>query len=209
LSKQSDAVGALAALDPVMEALIAEHGVARLRTTRRPPTGSRFEELAESICYQQLHGKAAATIWGRVVALVDGPFVPEAVLAVDTAALRGAGLSNAKMLSILDLAAKVADGTVRLDRLGRLADEAVIEELVVVRGIGRWTAEMFLIFSLGRLDVWPVGDLGVRAGYAKAYGLASMPSPRELDALGERFRPYRSLAAWYCWRAVETKTPGT
>jgi len=208
LSEQTDAVAALAALDPVMDALIAEHGVARLRPTRRPRAKSRFEELAESICYQQLAGKAAATIWGRVVALIDGPFVPEAVLALDPVALRGAGLSNAKMLSILDLAAKVVDGSVRLERMGRLADEAVIEQLVVVRGIGRWTAEMFLMFTLARLDVWPVGDLGVRAGYAKAYGLASMPSPKELDRLGERFRPYRSLAAWYCWRAAETKTIG-
>ncbi len=192
-----------------MAALIAEHGPATLTSRRRPRTSSRFEALAESICYQQLAGRAAATIWGRVVALVDGPFVPEAVLALDTAALRGAGLSNAKMLSILDLAAKVADGTVRLDRIGRRSDEDVIAELTVVRGIGRWTAQMFLMFNLGRLDVWPVGDLGVRAGYAKAYGLPTMPTPTELSELGERFRPYRSLAAWYCWRAVETKTPGT
>ena len=191
-----------------MAALIAEHGPATLTSKRRPPTSSRFEALAESICYQQLAGRAAATIWGRVVALVDGPFVPEAVLTLDTTDLRGAGLSNAKMLSILDLAAKVVDGSVRLDRLGRLRDEQVVDELTVVRGIGRWTAEMFLMFNLGRLDVWPVGDLGVRAGYAKAYGLAAPPSPKELAELGERFRPLRSLAAWYCWRAVETKTPG-
>jgi DNA-3-methyladenine glycosylase II len=200
-----DAAAALARLDPVMARLVAEHGAPRLAGRRNGD--SRFEQLAESICYQQLAGKAAAAIWSRTRALVDGPFRPEALLAVGPDALRGAGLSGAKTASLLDLAAKVDDGTVRLERIGRLSDEAVIEHLVVVRGIGRWTAEMFLIFTLGRLDVWPVGDLGVRAGYARAYGLAEVPTAKELEPLGDRFRPYRTLVAWYCWRVAGTAQP--
>jgi len=195
-----DALDELAQLDPIMAALIAEHMPPQL-TTRR--TGqSRFEQLAEAICYQQLAGKAAESIWKRVRALVDGPFTPEAVLAVGPEALRSAGFSGSKVASLLDLAEKVAEGTVRLDRIGRLGDDDVVEHLTVVRGIGRWTAEMFCIFTLGRLDIWPVGDLGVRAGYARAYGLDDLPSAKELEPLGDKFRPYRTLAAWYCWRVV-------
>lgn len=192
---------AFLALDPVMASLAARHGPPALG--KRRTGGSRFEQLAEAICYQQLTGKAAATIWGRVRALAE-PFTPEAVLEVPYDDLRAAGLSGAKALSVLDLAAKAADGTVRLDRIGRLGDDELVDHLTVVRGIGRWTAEMFLIFTLGRLDVWPVGDYGVRAGWAKAYGLADLPDPKALQAEGERFRPYRTYAAWYCWRATES-----
>ena len=128
-----------------------------------------------------------------------GPLIVEA--------LRGAGLSGAKARSIHDLAAHVADGRVRLERMGRLSDEAVILELTQVWGIGTWTAQMFLMFTLRRLDVWPVGDLGVRAGWARAHGLTEVPGPAELEVLGEVFRPYRSVAAWYCWRAVDTRVP--
>ncbi len=188
--------------------------MAHLRATHGVPTfsalkgTSRFEQLAESICYQQLAGKAAEAIWARVKAAVGESFTPEAVLAAGYETLRGAGFSNAKALSVLDLAAKVATGEVRLERIGRLDDEAVIDALVPVRGIGRWTAEMFLIFTLQRLDVWPVDDLGVRAGYQVAYGLTAMPSAKELVPLGDRFRPYRSLATWYCWQAIiATRTP--
>jgi 3-methyladenine DNA glycosylase/8-oxoguanine DNA glycosylase len=196
----------LAKRDPVMKRLIAEHGLPVLGGRR---TGrSRFEQLGEAICYQQLAGKAAEAIWHRVRTLVDGPFTPEAVLAAGYDALRGAGFSNAKALSLLDLAAKVASGDVRLDRIGRLSDDAVVAELIPVRGIGPWTAEMFLIFTLKRLDVWPVGDYGVRAGYAVAYDLASMPSAADLIPLGDRFRPYRTMVAWYCWQAlIATRQP--
>jgi DNA-3-methyladenine glycosylase II len=198
----ADVLASFVALDPVMAALAERHGPPRLGGRRTG--GTRFEQLAEAICYQQLTGKAAATIWGRVRALAGGAFTPEAVLGVAPEALRGAGLSGAKTASLLDLAAKAADGTVRLDRIGRLADDEVVAHLTVVRGIGPWTAEMFCIFTLGRLDVWPVGDYGVRAGWAKAYGLPALPSPKELAVLGDRFRPYRTLAAWYCWRATES-----
>ena len=193
---------ALADLDPVMAGLVERHG-----PMRTPPTVAvdrRFENLAEAIAYQQLAGRAAATIWGRVRALYDdGPLDPVAVLAKAETDLRGAGLSGAKTAAILDLAAHAADGRLELHRMGRLRDDVVIDELVAVRGIGRWTAQMFLIFALRRLDVWPTGDLGVRAGYGLAYGLSEPPTPKVLEELGESLRPFRSLAAWYCWRAVE------
>ena len=125
--------------------------------------------------------------------------------AIDEIDLRGAGLSANKLAAIRDLCLKVADGTVVLEHVGRLSDEDIIERLVTVRGIGRWTAEMLLIFELRRLDVWPVDDLGVRKGYAAIHGLPEMPVPRALQELGDPLRPYRSLAAWYCWRAVDTQ----
>ncbi|MGQ0617442.1 MAG: DNA-3-methyladenine glycosylase family protein [Acidimicrobiia bacterium] len=195
----------LAERDPVMARLVAEHGPPRLAGHRRGPT--RFEQLAEAIVYQQLAGRAAAAIWSRVRAVAPDAFEPPALLAAGHEALRAAGCSNAKAVALCDLAAKVAGGDVRLERIGRLGDDDVVAELTKVKGIGRWTAEMFLIFSLRRLDVWPVGDFGVRAGYAKAYGLATAPAPTELMSLGERFRPYRTVAAWYCWRATESMPP--
>jgi DNA-3-methyladenine glycosylase II len=166
------------------------------------PVADHFAALAESILYQQLAGAAAAAIHRRFVALFDGELSPESVLSLPQERLRAAGLSGSKVASIRDLAAKVADGTVPLEHISRLRDEKIIERLSVVRGIGRWTAEMFLIFQLRRLDVWPVDDYGVRQGWALAYGLPELPTPRQLQGEGERFRPYRTVAAWYCWRAV-------
>lgn len=163
---------------------------------------SHFAAIAESILHQQLAGAAAAAIHRRFVALFDGDLSPETVLAVPPSRLRAAGLSGRKVVSIRDLAGKVVDGTVPLHRIGRLPDEEIITRLSVVRGIGRWTAEMFLIFQLRRLDVWPVGDYGVRKGYALAYSRRKLPTPKQLEVEGERFRPYRTVAAWYCWRAV-------
>lgn len=159
------------------------------------------------MCYQQLAGAAARTIHGRFEALFDGTPTPERVLAVRVDRLRKAGLSGNKAASIRDLADKVLDGPVQLERIGRLSDDEIVRELTLVRGIGRWTAEMFLIFQLGRLDVWPVDDLGVRKGYAVLYGLDAMPSAKELEPMGDTFRPYRSVAAWYCWRATDTVLP--
>jgi DNA-3-methyladenine glycosylase II len=195
---------ALADTDPVMAELHRVHGPCTMG--RRDPEGP-FAVLCRAIVFQQLAGRAAETIHGRFRALVDGPLTPEAVLALGEEQLRGAGLSRNKMLSIQDLATKVADGSVRLDRVAGLSDEELIDHLTTVRGIGRWTAEMLLIFELRRLDVWPVDDLGVRAGYARAYGLAETPKPKALLELGERFRPYRSIAAWYLWRATDVRTP--
>lgn len=189
----------LAGRDRVMRRLVARFGPCKVGRS----TQTHFEALAESIVYQQLAGAAAAAIWGRFRGLFDGEFSPQAVLGKRETTLRGAGLSPNKASSIRDLAAKIVDGTVPVENLTRLRDEAIIDRLVVVRGIGRWTAEMFLMFQLRRIDVWPVDDYGVRKGYARAYKLAELPKPKELMARGERFRPYRSVAAWYCWRAVE------
>lgn len=136
------------------------------------------------------------------MALLDGDVSPKTILSLRTSKLRAVGLSGNKAASIRDLAANVADGTVPLGDMGRLSDEEVIARLEVVRGIGRWTAEMFLIFQLRRLDVWPVNDYGVRKGYSLAYGLRDLLTPKELQGKGERFRPYRTVAAWYCWQAV-------
>ncbi len=195
----------LAAKDPVLFGLVEHYGPPRLGGRR--PAGTRFAVLASAICYQQLAGKAAASIHGRFVAAVGGEVTPTSVLATPTAVLRAAGLSGAKVAAVQDLAQKVADGTVSLDRIGRLSDEDVVAHLVQVRGIGRWTAEMFLLGTLGRLDVWPVGDYGVRAGFAKAWGLPEIPAPAELLDRGDVFRPYRSVVAWYCWRVVDNPAP--
>jgi DNA-3-methyladenine glycosylase II len=200
------ATAEIARRDPAMARLIDRAGPARLRT-RRGESGY-FAELAEAIAYQQLAGKAAAAIWGRFRALVDGDLTPEAVQALPEAALRGAGLSGSKAASILDLATRVADGTVPLDGIRRLPDDEIVRRLTLVRGIGRWTAEMFLIFTLRRLDVWPVDDYGVRQGYALIHSLPELPKPKALDPLGERYRPYRTVAAWYCWEAVHLSRSG-
>jgi len=174
---------------------------------RGRPRRTHFAELARAICFQQLAGPAARTIHGRFADLFGGTPTPDGVLVMPVDRLRGAGLSGSKTASIRDLAQKVIDGEVQLARIGRLPDDEIVRELTLVRGIGRWTAEMFLIFQLGRLDVWPVDDLGVRKGYARLYGLRTMPEPKALEPLGEPFRPYRSVAAWYCWRATDTVLP--
>ena len=194
----------LADRDPVMARLVYAVGPPRLR----PPQETHFEALLRAIVFQQLAGRAAATIHGRVVAVLDGDVSPASVLAADPSALRGAGLSGNKLASITDLAAKVRDGTVVLDsrRLSREPDEEGIARLTTVRGIGRWTAEMFLLFQLRRLDVWPVDDLGVRKGFGLAWGIP-MPAPKELAPLGDPYRPYRSIVAWYCWRVLDVVVP--
>jgi len=189
-----------------MARMVEDWGPAELRRAR--PTRQYFADLARMITYQQLAGRAASAIHGRFAALFDDGATPAAVLALPVETLRSVGLSGSKAASIRDLAEKVESGAVELDRMNRLPDNEVVRELTLVRGIGEWTAHMFLMFELGRLDVWPVLDFGVRNGYAHLYGLDPMPTAKELEPLGERFRPYRSLAAWYCWRAVETVTPG-
>lgn len=196
----------LATRDPVVAHLRDVHGP--LRLGRKPRVDERFEWLAESIAYQQLSGKAAATIWSRVEEVLGGAVAPEAILATGEERLRSAGLSGAKARSLLDLADRTAAGELDLAGAGRLDDEAVIEHLVTVRGIGRWTAEMFLIFALRRLDVWPIDDLGVRKGYAAAFGLGDTPSPKALAPLGDPYRPYRSVVSLYCWRELDTVVAG-
>ena len=165
-----------------------------------------FDALAESIAYQQLTGKAAATIFGRVRALYPKRkwLDPKQLLATPDEALRAAGLSRAKTAALKDLAAKTIDGTVPSGRaLLRMTDDEIITRLTTVRGIGRWTVEMLLLFDLGRPDVWPVDDYGVRKGFAKTFRRRELPTPKQLMKLGEKWRPYRSVAAWYFWRALD------
>jgi 3-methyladenine DNA glycosylase/8-oxoguanine DNA glycosylase len=174
--------------------------------TLKPLKGTVFQGLLKSIVHQQLAGKAAQTIHGRVLALLPekAEEQPVALLTLGDAALRSAGLSRSKVLSVRDLAQRTVSGQIPPRRqLARLADDKVIDLLAQTRGVGRWTAEMILIFWLGRPDVLPVHDLGVRKGYALAYRKRELPTPVELERRGERWRPYRSVAAWYFWRAVD------
>lgn len=193
----------LSRADPVLRRLIRDVGPCSLTPKQRR---SPFESLVRAIAYQQLHDVAAESILRRLCALVPGQRFPrpEQILAMDPLAIRGAGFSLAKVAALRDLAEKVLDGTVPTGRMVRtLDDEAIIERLTVVRGIGRWTAEMLLIFQLGRPDVLPVDDFGVRNGFRLAYELGAMPTPRDVLRYGERWRPFRTFAAWYLWRAAD------
>ena len=196
----AEAARILVARDPVVARLLADAGPPRLRR----PQESHFAALVRAIVYQQLAGAAAGAIHGRLIAALDGEILPEALLALSDGDLRTAGLSANKVASLRDLATKVLDGTVTLSPRGlsRQSDDEITSRLSTVRGIGPWTADMFLMFQLRRLDVWPTGDLGVRRGYGLAWHVP-MPTARELQPLGEPYRPYRSVAAWYCWRAAE------
>ncbi len=189
--------------DPAFGPLVRRVGPVRLQRAASDP----FAFLVRTITYQQLAGKAAATIHGRLIAALGGTVTPSAVEATSEHALRSAGLSRSKLASIRDLAGKVGEGVVALEDLADLSDQEVVERLVQVRGIGRWTAEMLLLFHLRRRDVWPIGDLGVRAGMARVLGWPAPPSPRDLELIGLGYRPWRSATAWYCWRAGDMRTP--
>jgi DNA-3-methyladenine glycosylase II len=203
MSRQAPEIRHLSKTDPVMRRLIREVGPFTLAPqARRSP----FESLVRAIAYQQLHEKAAESILRRFVALFPtGRFPePDDLLAMDEHAIRGAGFSQAKVAALHDLAAKTLDGTVPTGTMvRRLDDEAIIERLMAVRGVGRWTVEMLLIFQLGRPDVLPVDDFGVRNGFRIAYNRRSTPKPKEVLRYGERWRPYRTAAAWYLWRAAD------
>jgi 3-methyladenine DNA glycosylase/8-oxoguanine DNA glycosylase len=193
----------LSAVDAVLARAIDTVGPFQIA----PRTSSIFAALARAIVYQQLAGRAAAAIWGRLCALFpEGEPTPEHILSASDEELRGAGLSRSKMLSLRDLARRAAGGEIPVPaEIRRMDDEAIVERLTQVRGIGRWTAEMLLIFHLGRPDVLPVDDYGVRKGFAIAYD-RELPSPKELAAYGERWKPYRTVASWYLWRIVERAT---
>lgn len=189
--------------DPVLGRLIGQVGEFGLVPRH---TSSIFRSLARAIVYQQLSGAAASTILGRVVALfAPRRFpTPSDILEIPPERLRAAGLSTAKTAALRDLAEKTLDGTVPpMARVRRMSDEEIIEHLVQVRGVGRWTVEMLLIFGLGRPDVLPVADLGVRKGYALTFRCRSLPEPAVMIRRAERWRPYRSVASWYLWRALE------
>lgn len=166
-----------------------------------------FAYLTRAICFQQLAGAAARTIHGRVVETLGGTVDPGSVLRAPEEDLRAAGLSRSKLKAIRDLASKIQSGTVVVDDLDEQPDEEVVRRLTTVWGIGEWTAQMYLMFRLHRPDVWPVGDLGVRQGFARARGLDDAPSAKELAPMGEAYRPWRSAVAYYCWRILETELP--
>ncbi|MCP3098146.1 DNA-3-methyladenine glycosylase [Myxococcus sp. K15C18031901] len=194
---------ALGRADPTLGALMKRVGPFRLELT---PLQSPFAALARSIVFQQLHGRAAAAIFERVSERVGKGrnFTPQALLSTSEAELREAGLSANKLAAVQDLARKSLEGTVPpLSKVRRMDDAALIEHFTQVRGIGQWTVEMLLIFRLGRPDVLPVDDFGVRKGFMLAYGLPEMPRPKALLEHGERWRPWRTVASWYLWRAAE------
>jgi len=193
------AIDEVATRDPVLAKLVKQIGPVKHRP--RDPDGP-FGALVRAIVFQQLAGRAAQAIYGRLRASVGDTLTPQTLNAASDSALRAAGLSANKLASLRDLSAKVLDGTVLLTRTSRRSDDELIAALVAVRGIGRWTAQMYLMFQLRRLDVWPVEDLGIRQGYGLAWNLDPPPTAKQLEPLGDRFRPYRSIVARYCWAAV-------
>lgn len=194
----------LKASDPKLREIIINSGICKFPLVNG--NSSPFEALAESITHQQLNGKAAKAIWQRLLDLYDGKRLgkPSAILKTPTKRLRAAGLSESKVLALRDLAEHADAGEIGTWKaLEKLEDEEIMERLTVVRGIGPWTVQMLLIFHLGRPDVLPATDFGVQKGYQLAYGHKVMPKPRELIEAGEIWKPFRSYAAWYLWRAVE------
>jgi 3-methyladenine DNA glycosylase/8-oxoguanine DNA glycosylase len=202
-SEKAEAARLLARADPLLGRLIERVGPCRLELNS---IQSPFAALAEAIVYQQLNGRAAGIIHERFVALFRPKRVPspDRVLSAPHETLRAAGLSRAKIAALKDLAARTNDGTVpSLRDLQRMDEEEIVERLTRVRGIGRWTVEMLLIFRLGRPDVLPAGDYGIRKGFARAFRTRSLPTPKQVLRRGERWRPHRTMASWYLWRAAD------
>ena len=190
--------------DPALARIIAQVGPCRLAPTAE---GTHFDALVRSIIYQQLSGKAAATIHRRVEEVFGGRApMPAELAAMPDETLRAAGLSRQKLGYLKDLAARVDSGEVPLDHLDALPDDEIIEALVRVKGIGRWTAQMFLMFRLGRPDVLPELDLGIQKGIQRAYRLRSLPKPDRVRKIGAKWAPYSSIACWYLWRSLDTDT---
>jgi DNA-3-methyladenine glycosylase II len=195
------ALAHLKRVDPVLAEIIARVGPCRIEQRR---TGTHYDALVRSIVFQQLSGKAAGTIHRRFAELYPGKRIrAERVLASTDEELRSAGLSRQKIGYLRDLSGRVVDRTLPLAHLGRLSDDSIIEHLVQVKGIGRWTVQMFLMFRLGRPDVLPELDLGVQNAIQRAYGLKKRPTPKDVLAIGEKWRPYASVASWYLWRSLE------
>jgi DNA-3-methyladenine glycosylase II len=201
-----EAVEHLRGADPTLRELIDRLGPLDPEARRRGRPTDAYGALLRSIVGQQLSTKAARSIYERVTALFDGRTpTPEQLLAADPEVVRGAGLSRPKVRYMRDLAEHVLSGQLELDRLDELSDERITAELTAVKGVGQWTADMLLIFHLGRPDILPVGDLGVRRAVERAYGLPEIPSPEEVERLGERWRPHRSLASLYLWRSLDNE----
>lgn len=195
------AVNHLRKCDPVLAAIIERVGPFRMEYGP-----AEFHSLAEAILYQQLNGKAAATIFKRFAELAGDPLTPEGILRLTDEQLRGVGLSRQKSLYLKDLAGKTASGLVDFSRLPELSDEDVIRHLVQVKGIGVWTAHMFLMFSLRRPDVLPTGDYGVQMAIKKHYRKRKLPKPKDMEKIARAWAPYRSIACWYLWRSLDIKT---
>jgi len=191
---------ALMRCDPVIATLIRQHGECGLAASQRTDP---FHALLHAIIAQQLSTKAARTIEGRFSALFEGGATPAAVVRVPDEQLRAVGLSGQKVKYVRDLCARILDGSLKLDTLTLLTDDEVVAALTSVKGIGRWTAEMFLMFRLHRPDVLPVGDLGIVKAVQRAYRLRTLPTPARLTKLGEAWRPYRSVACWYLWASLD------
>lgn len=195
------AINHLRKSDPVMRAIIEKIGPCRMEFG--PP---EFHSLAEAIVYQQLNGKAAVTIFKRFAALAGEPLTPEGILTLSDEQLRAVGLSRQKSAYLKDLAAKTRDGLLNFARLPDMSDEEVIKHLTQVKGIGVWTAHMFLMFSLRRPDVLPTGDYGVQAAIRKHYNKRKLPKPHIMEKIAKPWAPYRSVACWYLWRSLDIKT---
>jgi DNA-3-methyladenine glycosylase II len=195
------ALNHLKTADPVLGTIIERVGPYRMQY--REPS---FQTLVRSIVYQQLNGKAASTIFNRLIAAAKAdPLTPEAILRLRPARMRTLGLSKQKLTYIRELARMTRDGLVRFDRVQSLEDAAIIEHFTQVKGVGVWTAQMFLIFALRRPDVLPTGDLAVRAAIKKAYQLEELPTPAEMEKIAASWRPYCSVASWYLWRSLENQ----
>jgi DNA-3-methyladenine glycosylase II len=187
--------------DPILRDIIERVGTYRIEYG--PP---EFHSLAEAIVYQQLHGKAAATIFKRFAALAGDPLTPEGILKLTDAQLRSVGLSKQKSAYLKDLAAKTAAGLLDFSKLHEMPDDDVIQHLTQVKGIGEWTAQMFLMFMLKRPDVLPTGEYGVQAAMKKHYRKRKMPKPKDMEKIAKAWAPYRSVACWYLWRSLDIKT---
>jgi len=195
----------LSSHDPFLAQVIARVGPCTIE-----PHSNYYQELVESIISQQLSVKAAATIWQRFLQLFDGTFpMPQEILAKDPEVLRSVGLSRAKAAYVQAIATHIMDGRLEINKLPELSNEQIIAELTAIKGVGEWTAHMFLIFSLGRMDVLAVGDLGIRNGILQLYSLPELPDAKTTQALAERYQwhPYESVACWYIWQSLDNKPP--
>ena len=195
------AVNHLKKSDPVLRAIIEQVGPCHMEFSV-----PEFSSLAEAIVYQQLNGKAAVTIFKRFIELAGSPLTPEGILKLSDEQLRSVGLSRQKSLYLKDLAAKTASGELNFAQLAELSDEEVIKHLTQVKGIGVWTAHMFLMFSLRRPDVFPTGDYGVQMAIRKHYKKRKLPKPKDMEKIARVWAPYRSVACWYMWRSLDIKT---
>ena len=196
------AINHLKKADPVLAAIIQEVGPYRINYDE-----PAFASLAEAIVYQQLHGKAAATIFKRLTDLAGLPLTPEGILKLSEEQMRAAGLSKQKLSYLRDLAAKAQSGEVQFAHLPEMSDEEVIKQLTKIKGIGVWTAHMFLMFSLRRANVLPTGDLGIQMAIRKHYRKRKLPKPAQMEKIAKCWEPYRSVACWYLWRSLEAVPP--